>query len=81
MSLFSEKELSTGHTIKLRPPPQSAGRKKPRQTAQGAWKERAEELEKQGMNAPIYFIHSTIYVLMGDFQRWHRRSRNFDPVI
>ena len=50
LSLFSEKEMSAGGTIRLKPPAggKEGSRKKPRTASQGNWKERAEELEKQG---------------------------------
>jgi len=50
LSLFSEKEMSAGGTIRLKPPVggKEGSRKKPRTAGQGHWKERAEELEKQG---------------------------------
>ena len=64
LSLFSEKEMSAGGTIRLKPLAggKDGSRKKPRTANQGNWKERAEELEKQGEYKEIYTypIHSNI---------------------
>lgn len=58
LGLFSEREMSGGGTIRLKPVGKDGsganGRKKPRTGNPGNWKERAEELEKQGKR---YLIH------------------------
>ncbi|RPB22595.1 hypothetical protein L211DRAFT_332516 [Terfezia boudieri ATCC MYA-4762] len=59
LSLFSEKEMSAGGTIRLKPPAgaKEGSRKKPRTASQGNWKERAKELEEQGKFNEIYILN------------------------
>ena len=63
LSLFNEKEMSAGGTIRLKPPAggKEGSRKKPRTTAQVDWRQRAKELEEQGECKENIYIPAFIW--------------------